>query len=570
MARISSSIENLQAEYYEAVVVGSGYGGSVVAARLAAARPNWRVCLLERGDERRSGEYPETAAGVLRDLQVTTTSRHYGRENGLFDLRLGRDVNVLVGNGLGGTSLINAGVVLPPAMDEITAQYDLVRERCKDRDPTDAEQAVVQVRYGTNGLDRYFKLVEDVLQPQLPDTFPLTSRMEAFIAAGTALNRPTKMAPLAVRFADGPNAVGVQQRACVLCGDCITGCNFDAKGTLLYNYLPEAYRAGAQIYTGVKVRSVVPDATGKWLVSYVPLGIGRSARAPEMLIRASRVILAAGVLGSTEILLRSRSLGLDLSDRLGKGFSANGDALGFAYGGNRRVGGVGFGSRRLRPRGRAVGPTITMIMEPALTGAPVVEDAAVPSALRQGFAPALAMLSATQKLRWTGKWPGWRSVLSAALSSPYGNGAAGRTLTMLAMGRDAGTGTFSLVNDRLNLAWIGGPTQQAYRQAYRQFDKLAGALDAEYIRDPLDTEFGGHTLITTHPLGGCPIGENASQGVVDKYGRVYRRSSGKGRVKHRGLYVLDGSILPAPVGTNPLLTIAALAERGAAFILAEG
>src|SRR5581483_12063546 len=103
---------------YDAVVVGSGYGGGIAAARLAAA--GVEVCLLERGRELHPGEYPASPAGALSHVQATTPFGHVGSRNALFDFRLHRDMSVLVGSGLGGTSLINAGVALR-ARDEIFA-----------------------------------------------------------------------------------------------------------------------------------------------------------------------------------------------------------------------------------------------------------------------------------------------------------------------------------------------------------------------------------------------------------------------------------------------------------------
>jgi cholesterol oxidase len=544
MKRLSSSIKTLRSEY-ETVVIGSGYGGSVAAAHLA--KSGLSVCILERGPERHSGEYPKNLCEVLFDLQLTTPSGHYGRENALFDLRLGRDVNVLAGNGLGGTSLINAGVVLEPA-----------------RHPG-------KLPYGTGGLGAYRSKVKKVLDPQtFPSYLSPPQRMEAFSAA--ASQGRARSVPMAVRFEDGPNTAGVFQRACNMCGDCITGCNFAAKGTLLYNYLPMAHEAGAEIYTGIKVRSVVSDHNGKWLVSYVPLGIRRPARAPEMFIRASRVILAAGVLGSTEILLRSRELGLELSRRLGEGFSSNGDALGFAYGADKPVGGVGFG--RSKPAKDSVGPTITMMIEPPEPGAPVIEDAAVPSALGGAFAAALGVFSAAQQARRNDRWPGWRAVFGPGLFGPY-RGKPHRTLTMLAMGKDDGTGRFGLVEDRLDLRWIGASAERVFSTEQAIFSELSRALGAEYITDPFDTGFGDSTLITVHPLGGCAMGQDSDRGVVDEFGRVYRGESCAEKTTreaqyHKGLFVLDGSILPGPIGINPLLTISALAQRGVEHMLAEG
>jgi cholesterol oxidase len=99
-------------ERYDVVVVGSGYGGAIAAARLARAGRS--VCVLERGREMRAGDFPSSALGAVGQLQVHRGSRRLGRATGLFDLRAGDDLSVVVGCGLGGTSLINAGVALRP------------------------------------------------------------------------------------------------------------------------------------------------------------------------------------------------------------------------------------------------------------------------------------------------------------------------------------------------------------------------------------------------------------------------------------------------------------------------
>ena len=111
MARLSSSVADMKSRY-DVVVVGSGYGGAIAACRLAEA--GWRVCVLERGREIRPGEYPDTAAKAAAEIQVDLPGRHYFSPTALFDFRLNREMNVLVGCGLGGTSLINANVALEP------------------------------------------------------------------------------------------------------------------------------------------------------------------------------------------------------------------------------------------------------------------------------------------------------------------------------------------------------------------------------------------------------------------------------------------------------------------------
>src|SRR5512141_1257543 len=116
MVRLSSNIEDIQA-YYPVVIVGSGYGGAILASRLA--RAGQRVCVLERGKEFSPGEFPTTEADVIREGQIhvglaETPSPHIGSETGLYDVRIGERMNAVVGCGLGGTSLINANVALWP------------------------------------------------------------------------------------------------------------------------------------------------------------------------------------------------------------------------------------------------------------------------------------------------------------------------------------------------------------------------------------------------------------------------------------------------------------------------
>src|SRR5215468_7499904 len=112
MKRLSSPIGQMLS-HYSVVVVGSGYGGAITAARLARAGRD--VCVLERGRELHPGEYPNSALTGLRETQIHTAVKHLGSATAMFDFRVGHDIAVLVGCGLGGTSLINANVALEPS-----------------------------------------------------------------------------------------------------------------------------------------------------------------------------------------------------------------------------------------------------------------------------------------------------------------------------------------------------------------------------------------------------------------------------------------------------------------------
>src|ERR1700682_3519570 len=109
MARLSSLIENIK-DHYTIVVIGSGYGGAIAASRMARAGQS--VCVLERGKEFQPGEYPDTELKALEEMQIDAPGRHIGTETGLYDFRVNDDMNVFLGCGLGGTSLVNANVSL--------------------------------------------------------------------------------------------------------------------------------------------------------------------------------------------------------------------------------------------------------------------------------------------------------------------------------------------------------------------------------------------------------------------------------------------------------------------------
>ncbi|HET6663928.1 MAG TPA: GMC family oxidoreductase N-terminal domain-containing protein, partial [Acidimicrobiales bacterium] len=314
-AKLSLPLDRLR-ERYEVVVVGSGYGGSIVASRLA--RTGRSVCVLERGRELRPGDYPDTPWRALRQLQVRTARRRLGARSALFELHADDEVSVMVGCGLGGTSLINAGVALrPPAW------------------VFDDERWPVALR-GTGGdaLAPYFERAERMLgSTPYPEEWPQPAKLAALNVAAEGVGAMTERPRINVTFEAGVNAAGVHQEACTLCGDCVSGCNFNAKNTVLVNYLPDAVAHGAEIFCETPVRTVRPAAGGAgWIVTFDTPGDGRHRLgAPASFVFADVVVLAAGTLGSTQILMRSHIEGLAVSPRLGSRFSGNGDVLAFAY-----------------------------------------------------------------------------------------------------------------------------------------------------------------------------------------------------------------------------------------------
>ena len=555
MVRLSSPIAKIS-DHYDVVVVGSGYGGGVAASRLA--RAGRRVCLLERGREIEPGDYPDNMIEATAEMQVDSALGHVGSRSGLFDMRLNDDVNVLVGCGLGGTSLINANVSLRPD------------ERLFD-DP--CWPAAVRQDRG-EVIDRAYARATEMLKPvAYPQDQPELAKLQAMEQAASAFggtdagpegafSRP----PINVTFEDGVNHVGVAQKACTGCGDCVSGCNYGAKNTVLMNYLPDARNHGAEIYTQTAVRRVERRG-GRWLVHYQLLQVGREKfDAPTMAVAADLVVLAAGTLGSTEILLRSKAHGLPLSDRLGERFTGNGDVLAFAYNCDQPIHGIGFGAREpktMEPCGPCISGLIDLRGTAAVADGMVIEDGSLPGALAPVLAGAFA---AGSKLIGEDMDRGLRDAaaeqgreIASVLGGAY-RGAIDNSLTYLVMSHDDGQGHMVLKDDRLRVDWPEVGEQPVFGRVEQNLKTATKALGGTYMKNPIWTDALGQRLITVHPLGGCVMAEDAGGGAVDGYCRAFSGKSGA--AVHEGLYVLDGSIMPRSLGVNPLFAITALAERG--------
>lgn len=557
MKRIASPVTHLK-DSYEVVVIGSGYGGSIAASRLS--RAGREVCLLERGEELLPGEYPHNLITAQKDFQIRTDSKHIGPKTGMFDLHVHDGISILVGCGLGGTSLINANVSIKPEprIFEDERWPKIIREEFADNDSM---------------LHHSYQLAETMLRPAPLPAEVKTKKLDALEFAANATGEKMYRTRVNVNFdIDGKNHVGVDQVPCNNCGDCCSGCNYGSKNTLLMNYLPDAKNHGAEIFCGTQVNYIAKDEEG-YRVYFSLIGKGTEKfKAPNEYIRAKKVVVSAGTLGSSEIMLRSKERGLPVSDQVGNRFSGNGDVLGFGYNTNRKVNGVGAGNTK-RFKKDPVGPCITGVIDARekenLDDGMIIEDAAIPSPLAKILSSSMAALDLMigdelgQKRSLKDRIKRIFRKLDSLIRGAYA-GAMLNTQTFLVMSTDTAKGEMRLKNDKLQLKFPGVGAQPIYQLVDEKLKAATKASEGDYIKDPIWTKQLGNELITVHPLGGCSMGNDFSDGVVNHKGQVFDTEG-----VHEGLYVLDGSILPRAVGVNPLYTISALAERACSLMAQE-
>lgn len=488
----------------DVIVIGSGFGGAVAAARLAQAGSD--VLVLERGRRWEPGDFPREP-----DLERGWLWQVGG---GLYDIRwLGRMGSVQAA-GWGGGSLVYANVFARPSNEALDGRW-----------PAHLRRDV---------LDPYYDLAAHMLEvaPTGPDPrtgrVPERTALVEDLAERTGIGEATVRPNLAVTFGDPerwrPNRHGAARRGCAFVGECVLGCNHGAKNSLDHNYLAVAEAAGVRAVTDAQAERIEAREGGYVVRTSAP----SDPDAPEREWRSAKVVLAAGAIGTTELLLRARDVHRtlpDLSGTLGHGFSGNGDFLTMA-------------DLRRRDGDMTTGPTITTttVLDVPEGREPVwyqVQDGAVPMPLR-GLIDSVV--------------PGRR--LRARWHRVRGADARGG-FAVLAMGRDSSDGVLRLDEDGdAVLSWRTRWQANLHRSQIRVGPLLARMLGARMRNPPTWTLL--RRTVTVHALGGVPEGDGPESGVVDGAGEVHG---------HPGLFVMDGSRLPAATGVNPSATILAVAER---------
>lgn len=513
-------------EIYDVVVIGSGFGGAIAAARLSLAGRS--VCVLERGKRWEPSEFPRTTPELARAWWNP-------RDLGLLDLRAFRRVDVIQASGVGGGSLVYFNVNWRPG-------------------PKVFEDPRWPKAIKRDTLEPYYDMSREVLEARkLTPTpgFPVPPRTEAFFDAVKKTGREPTLVNIAVYTGEprqNPYG-GADQEGCIYCGNCMLGCRVNAKNTLDLNYLAVAERNGTEVFPLHQVERIEPldDGEGGYRVHFRKLSPDASEPGS---VTGRKLVVAAGTIGTNELLLNSRDVHKTLpklSRALGRGFSINGDFL---------LNGTTQADRDINP---IFGPLITSGVEVGSGGDGVfVSDIAYPdpflwyvqgslypfARIRNTLAGAAAYLGRTFGL--TKPWH-----YAKDFDRFFEGNFSPRWLGYLGMGTDASNGTLKLRRGGMDLDWSFRDSMRMYNKMWKVMKEFSGALNGKF-RTSITWYWPLRKLLTAHPLGGCALSDSPEQGVANEWGEVWN---------YPNLYVSCGSVVPTALGVAPSGTIAALAER---------
>ncbi len=491
---------------YDVVVVGSGFGGSVAALRLA--EKGYRVAVLEAGRRFADDEFPETSWDVRNFLWAPALGCY-----GIQRISLLRNVLVLSGAGVGGGSLVYANTLYRPP------------------DPFYRDPQWTDITDWKDELSRWYGQAERMLGVT---TYGRTTRADEAmkrVAERMGVAETFHPTPVGVYFGQSGvdpffGGAGPNREACRHCGACMTGCRFNAKNTLAKNYLYLAEKLGVEVFPRHTVTEVRP---------------GWTVRTRQRTFTADQVVLAAGALGTQRLLhaMKARGALPHLSDRLGALTRTNSESI--------------LGARSMRRDADYTdGVAITSSFHPdADTHVEPVRYG--PGSGAMGLLQTVLVDGDTWRpLRWWGaflrkaptnvrllsvrRWSE-RTVIALvmqtldnSLTVHYGRNWYGRRRLTTTQGHGAP-----------NPRWIPAGNR-AVRLLAEEIGGVPGGSWTDVFNIP----------VTAHILGGAVIGASRDRGVVDGYHRVFG---------YPGLHVVDGAAVSANLGVNPALTITAQAER---------
>jgi cholesterol oxidase len=503
---------------YDFIVIGSGFGGSVSALRLA--EKGYRVAVLEKGRRYQPSDFPKTNWNLWKSVWMPGLGLL-----GIQALTLLRHVLVLHGTGVGGGSLVYANQLIIPD-DEIFEKAEWGPGDWKSvLSPfyKEANRMLGAVECPSVGnADRILREVGKELRGV--DTFHINP-------VGVFFGEPEKT--VSDPFFGG---MGPERTGCKLCGACMIGCPTGAKNTLDLNYLYLAEKLGVEIYPETEVTGVRPLGSGGYeVLAQSSHGFIRQ----KMKFQAGGVIFSGGVMGTVDLLFRCKESGLlpDLSDRLGEMTRTNSEAI------------LGVDSND---------NSTDWNDHIAITSGIYPDKNTHIEIVRYNKGSDVLYAIATVLTDGGGSIPRWLRFLGTLVRHPYQflraiwiPGQSARTSVVLVM--QSTENYLHLRKGKLGLRSELPPNGRripsyipiANQVTRRMAERMNGYPKGSWFEVLLDAP------TTAHILGGCVMGVSPEEGVVDREGRVFG---------YPGLYVADGSIVPANLNANPALTITALAE----------
>lgn len=513
---------------FDWIVIGSGFGGSVSSLRLS--EKGYSVGVLEMGKRWKASEFPKTNWDLKRFLWAPLFGFH-----GIFKMTLLPHVFILSGAGVGGGSLVYANTLLVPPPRAF--------EDPKWRDLADWKSvlppfyALAQKMLGSTPTPKMFAADE-----LMRDYAASIGRASSFAptTVGVYFGEPDKTVPDPFFGGEGPDRTG-----CNYCGGCMVGCRFGAKNTLDRNYLYLAEKKGTKILPERRVVRVEPLPEGGYRV-HTERSTSWFGKDPKV-YTARGVVVSAGVLGTVDLLLKCKEEGAlpKLSDRLGDFVRTNSEAI---------LGVTANDPAKKMNRGVAIGSQIEL------------DDHTHLEPVRYSSGSDSLALITTQLTDGGGSTPRWLRWIGNVLGSPWQTlrgwvpvGWAERTVILLVMQT-----LDNHMRVRRGWSWMwpfgkslvsqipeGQPSVPTYipaaNEAARALSKVVGGVARSSV-----TEAVLDVPTTAHILGGCAMGKDATDGVIDAHCRVFG---------YDDLLVIDGSMIGANLGVNPSLTITALAEH---------
>ncbi len=512
-------------EDVDVVVVGSGFGGSVAALRLA--EKGYSVVVLEAGRRWADDELPKTSWSVRRFVWAPRLGLH-----GIQRIVKVGKVLVLAGAGVGGGSLNYANTLYkPPSPFFRDPQWSHITD-------WDAE------------LSPWYDQASRMLGVTENTTMTRSDELMRDVATDMGVGRSFRLTPVGVFFGDGQKqpgqtvadpyfgGAGPERTGCTECGSCMTGCRVGAKNTLVKNYLHLAEGLGARVIPDTTVTQVLDLGDRVQVTARTTRAVGGR----KTVYRARHVVLAAGALGTQKLLHSHRAAGTlpRLSERLGHLTRTNSESLRVA-------------AQWTTKDDFTHGVAITSSFHP--------DDVTHVEPCRYGKGSNAMAFVTTVMIAGTGRLPRWLRGLAGPLRhplvflrtlAPYR--WSERSVVVLVMQTLDNSVTTFLRRGRLtsrqghgapNPTWIPAGDEVATRLAEKMGGYTTGTV-GEIANVPM----------TAHFIGGCPISDSPATGVVDPYHRLWG---------HPSISVVDGSAISANLGVNPSLTITAQAERALAL-----